>query len=262
MEKETLKQYYRRNNLLTISADSKTVKGEKLGYLTGILYLSPHKISGKNFCTFATAGCIKGCLNTAGRGQMDCIQEARLKRSAYMITDKENFMLELYVRIQGLIKKADNLNLIPVIRLNGTSDLRFENLKFNYNNKKRTLMQIFKSCQFYDYTKFPYEARPNEKLPSNYHLTYSYSEKTTQAEFDNLPNRNMAVVFDLCKLNYRGSCALSCKCDMLKKWQSYKVIDGDISDLRFLDEKNVIVGLRAKGDARKNPNDFIVRIRS
>ena len=252
MKKESLKQYYRRNNLLTISADSKTVKGEKLGYLTGILYLSPHKISGKNFCPFATIGCIGGCLNTAGRGQMDCIQEARLKRSIYMITDKENFMLELYRRIQGLIKKADNLNLIPVIRLNGTSDLRFENLKFNYNNKKRTLMQIFKTAQFYDYTKYPLESGRWDNLPPNYDLTYSLAENNQVQALQLLQaGKRVAVV-------YRNK---------LPKYQSFKigeyvykypVIDADTSDLRFNDPGGYICGLKAKGKAKKDTSGFVL----
>ena len=36
-----------------------------------------------------------------------------------------------------------------------------------------------------------------------------------------------------------------------------KVIDGDKHDLRFLDEKNVIVGLIAKGEAKKDISGFV-----
>ena len=249
---ESLKQYYRRNNLLTISADAKTVKGEKQGYLTGILYLSPYKLSGKNYCVFATPGCIGGCLNTAGRGQMDCIQEARLKRSLYFNLHKEDFMLELYIRIQGLIKKADNLNLIPCVRLNGTSDLRFENLKFNYNGKKRTLIQIFKTVQFYDYTKFPLDTGRWDNLPPNYDLTFSLAEN------------NQAQALELLQAGKRIAAVYRNK---LPKYQSFKlgdhiykypVLDADNSDLRFKDPGSYICGLKAKGRAKKDTSGFVL----
>ena len=254
MKKETLKQYYRRNNILTISADAKTVKGEKRGYLTGILYLSPHKMSGKNFCLFATPGCIGGCLNTAGRGHMDCVQIARLKRSAYMLTDKENFMLELYIRIQALIKRAENKDLIPCIRLNGTSDLRFENLKFNYNDKKRTLMQIFKTVQFYDYTKFPLNTGRWDNLPPNYDLTYSLAENNQiQALELLLANKRVAAVYDHKK-------ELPEFQEFIYNNKSYKfpVLDADTSDLRFNDPGSYICGLKAKGKAKNDTSGFVL----
>jgi len=34
---------FKSDNLLSISADAKTSKGEKMGFLTGILYLAPYK---------------------------------------------------------------------------------------------------------------------------------------------------------------------------------------------------------------------------
>ena len=253
---ETLKAYYRRNNLLTISADSKTVKGEKLGYLTGILYLSPYKLSGKNYCSHATEGCIFGCLNTAGRGQMDFTQEARLKRSLFMNLHKEAFMLELYRRIQNMIKLAEKKNLIPCIRLNGTSDLRFENLKFNFNGKKRTLIQIFRTCQFYDYTKFPLETGRWDKLPNNYDLTFSLAEtNSNRKEALKLlqVGKRIAAVYDHKKdlpeyqiFNYNG------------KSYKFPVIDADSSDLRFNDAGSVICGLKAKGKAKKDTSGFVL----
>ena len=169
-----------------------------------------------------------------------------------MITDKENFMLELYRRIQGLIKKAGRMNLIPCIRLNGTSDIRFENLKFNYNNKKRTLMQIFKSCQFYDYSKFPLHTGRWDNLPANYDLTFSLAENNQPEALELLQaGKRVAAV-------YR---------DKLPKYQSFKtgeyvykypVLDADTSDLRFKDPGSYICGLSAKGEAKKDTSGFVL----
>ena len=253
---ETLKQYYRRNNLLTISSDSKTVKGEKKGYLTGILYLSPYKMSGKNYCSFATPGCISGCLNTAGRGQMDFTQEARLKRSLYLNLHKQDFMLELYIRIQNLIKRAAKLNLIPCIRLNGTSDIKFENLKFDFNGKKRTLIQIFKTCQFYDYTKFPLDKRNYNKLPGNYDLTFSLAET----------KGNRIEALKALKNNIRVAAVYDHKQKLPKfqefiyndKTYKFPVIDADSTDLRFKDPGGVICGLLAKGRAKNSQTGFVL----
>jgi hypothetical protein len=43
-----------------------------------------------------------------------------------------------------------------------------------------------------------------------------------------------------------------------KKYLGRKVIDGDETDLRFLDPKNSIVGLIAKGKARHDQSGFVV----
>ena len=246
-------------DLLTIDKDTKTSKSVQFGYLTAIQYLAPSNESGYNTCKYAGL-CRFICLNTSGRLKLTIAEHAQIQRTIFMFKYMQSDYIELLIKeTNKLFRMANKRQLTPCSRLNGLSDMPYENIYFkNYDNKN--IMQIFPNNIWYDYTKYPYNERPNEKLPDNYHLTYSYSEKTTQSEFDNLPNRNMAVVFDLCKQNYKSECALSCKCDMVKNWNSYKVIDGDISDLRFLDESNVIVGLRCKGNARKNPNDFIVKI--
>ena len=245
-------------DLLTIDRDTKTSKGVVLGYLTAIQYLAPASKSGINVCKYS-GECANMCLDTSGRLKLTMSEKAQIERTLFMFKYRQTYYIELLLKeTHKLVRMANKRELTPCSRLNGLSDLPYENIRFkNYGDK--TIFEIL-PIQYYDYTKFPYEARPNEKLPSNYHLTYSYSEKTTQAEFDNLPNRNMAVVFDLCKQNYKGLCAMTCKCPMINQWLGYEVINGDESDLRFIDKTNVIVGLHAKGDARKNPSDFVVRI--
>ena len=247
-------------DLLTIDRDTKTSKSVQFGYLTAIQYLAPSDASGDyNTCKHAGM-CRFICLNTSGRLKLTIAEKAQIARTIFMFQNMQTKYIELLIKEHHkFFRMALKRDLISCSRLNGLSDMPYENIYFkNYDNKN--IMEIFNNHIWYDYTKYPYNERPNEKLPSNYHLTYSYSEKTTQSEFDNLPNRNMAVVFDLCKQNYKSECALTCKCDMVKTWNSYKVIDGDITDLRFLDPPNRIIGLRAKGDARTNPNDFIVKV--
>ena len=41
-------------------------------------------------------------------------------------------------------------------------------------------------------------------------------------------------------------------------FKDVKVIDGDEHDMRFLDEPNVVVGLKAKGKAKKDSSGFVI----
>jgi len=234
----------RYNQLLSINADTKTSKGKKYGYLTGILYLAPHKISGRNFCPNASKGCAEACLYSAGRGKFTNVQQARINKSRYFIEHKQEFMANLINSIEKLIRKADRENLIPVVRLNGTSDIAWENIKINNYGYNQSIFELFPAVQFYDYTK-SYKRMINTDI-KNYHLTFSRSE-SNDYEIRILnhyePNVNIAIVFDKLPSTYLGR----------------KVINGDLSDLRFKDDKNVIVGLIAKGDAKKDFSNFVVR---
>ena len=223
----------KRRNLIGVSS-AKTQKGEKLGYLTGILYLAPAKISGFEVCPNRTKGCTAACLYVSGRGAFNSVQTARINKTKYFRSNNAEFMYNLVKDIESLIRKAKRESMIPCIRLNGTSDLPIENFKY----KGKRILDIFPDVQFYDYTK-SYKRMTqclNGGLPSNYQLTFSLSE-------DNLLNAlnvlnlggNVAAVFaDLDKAINDG-------------WNGYKVINADKHDLRFLDEKNVICGLSFKG---------------
>ena len=228
--------------LLSINADTKTSKGKKYGYLTGILYLAPHKISGKNFCSHASKGCTMACLYSAGRGKFTNVQKARIKKSHYFIQHKQEFMTNLINSIEKLVRKAKRENLIPVVRLNGTSDINWENIKIN--PYRLNIFELFPAVQFYDYTKNP--MRASLLKVNNYHLTFSRSEDNDN-EVRKLnkfySHVNIAIVFD----------------KLPKKYLGRKVINGDLSDLRFKDDQNVIVGLLAKGDAKKDFSNFVVR---
>ena len=42
-----------------------------------------------------------------------------------------------------------------------------------------------------------------------------------------------------------------------KTWKGYEVVNGDESDLRFLDKRGVVVGLIEKGMAKKDETGFV-----
>ena len=257
-----MRKYYQ---ILSINSDAKTIKGTKKGYLTGILYLSPSKLSGKNFCSSASEGCIKACLNSAGRGAFNSVQLARYNKSRYFIENKIEFMLDLIESIIRLKKKAHNKNLIPVVRLNGTSDLLWENIRLNssdvcsrkyilnnYNlfNVDRVngipfnIMELFSDVTFYDYTKHKIELRKNALKLDNYNLTFSRCEDNEEKALNYLINGyNSAFVF---------------KNKLPKTYKGFKVFNGDESDLRFLDPDNCIIGLIAKGNAKKDTTGFVI----
>ena len=206
--------------------------------------MSPGKLSGKNFCPYATPGCLSACLNTAGRGRMSNVQKGRLRKSMLFVNNKAAFFNELIKDIEKLIRDCDKQGKLPAVRLNGTSDLRWEKIKF----EGQTIIDRFPNVQFYDYTKNPHRFKD---LPANYHLTYSYNEDCTPADARNVLNSggNVAVVF-------RNAIPKT----FLQRSASthYKVVDGDKHDLRFLDGTGNIVGLTAKGEAKKDTTGFVV----
>lgn len=231
--------------LFNIDANAKTVKGQKKGYLTAILYLAPANLSGRNVCPMATPGCISACLNTAGRGAFSTTQMARIKKTNMFFERRAQFMLQAEKEIVAFIKRAHKLNLIPTVRMNGTSDIKFENISFVAADGKmyRNIMERFPDIQFYDYTKHPIR----NNLPKNYKLTFSLAENNEDHARKAIENKmNIAVVFR--------------KPDFPKKYLGLKVIDGDETDLRFLDPKNSIVGLKAKGRAKRDLTGFVKEV--
>jgi hypothetical protein len=229
-----------KNGTLLTMANAKTVKGEPLGYLTGILYLAPAHESvpfgGKNVCPWASAGCRAACLFTAGRGRFNSVRAARIAKTVYMTQDPEGFRADLVKSIRRVERKAARMGLKVAIRLNGTSDIDFSEI---YN--------LFPRVQFYNYTKSIKHALQfaRGELPKNVHVTYSRTEDSMINLFA-LDNRvNIAVVFEKGKLP--------------AVFMGRKVIDGDKHDLRFLDETGVVVGLSAKGAAKHDKTGFVVR---
>ena len=234
---------------LLSTANPKIQKGTKLGYLSFILHLAPADLSGKNTCPKATAGCKSACLNTAGRGGMfkkgettNMIQKARIRKTQYFFEDRNAFMLDLAYDIQKGIKMAEKLGLTPVFRLNGTSDLSWEKYEVPVFCT-RNIFELFPTVQFYDYTKVL--GRKVKDIP-NYFLIFSKADGNDSDVAEAImQGMNVAAVFDEVPTEHMGR----------------PVIDADEHDLRFLDAKGVIAGLKAKGRAKKDYSGFVIRIK-
>ena len=217
----------------------KTRKGEKYGWKTYGIHLAPYNLSGKNVCSSASAGCSAAFLNTAGRGSMHSVQDARVKKTRRFFEDRNGFLSQLYKEIKSSIKSATKKELKSCFRLNLTSDILWE----------RLVVEKFPQVQFYDYTKHlkRFVRFLEGKLPSNYHLTYSRDETTPDTLIKSLcaSGGNVAVVF---------------RKKLPKTWLGIEVIDGDDSDLRFEDGNGKIVGLVEKGKAKDDDTGFVVEL--
>jgi hypothetical protein len=229
--------------LFNIDENTKTVKGQKVGYLTAIQYLAPFNLSGHQVCAMAEAAqCHIPCLNTAGRGRFNSVQQARLARTKLLFDNPEAYFAQAIEELIAAKRKAARLGFKLCVRLNGTSDLRWEDMVDPVY--EQTLFDIFSEVQFYDYTKIP-----NRKVKGiqNYHLTYSYTPTThsylAKAKDNYGLAVNLAVVF-------AGA--------LPKYYLGRDVYDGDESDLRFLDPKGVVIGLKAKGKAKTQPSGLVV----
>ena len=223
---------------LLSTANTKIKKGEKYGWTTFGLSFAPANLSGKQLCPHRSAGCEFSCLNTAGMGVFSNVQEARIAKTKYFIDERLVFISQLKRELVAAEKHAKKIGMKIAVRLNVLSDLPWYNI---------IEMSDYPNIQFYDYT-------PNlermiqflqKKLPKNYHLTFSRKENNqNKVELISSMGGNVAVVFDKLPKTYLGK----------------KVIDGDESDLRFLDEKNVIVGLKAKGKGKKDTSGFVIKV--
>ena len=230
------------DGLLSISNDAKTVKGEKIGVRTAILYLSPHNISGVNMCPMAhVAQCAKGCLNTAGRGAMTTVQLARLRKTLYFNQYREEFIEQLKREIVVHILLSIKKNMVPAVRLNGTSDIRWELLIWDFMVDMRNKY----GAKFYDYTKIANRIIPDRDV---YDITFSYSGVKDYAKYYQTAR----------KMGHRIAVVFRSKDIIPTTWDGLDVVSGDDSDVRFMDDHGVAVALYAKGRARHDQTGFVV----
>lgn len=230
----------------------KTKKGRARGYSSAILHLAPASLSGYNVCRWSSAGCRAGCLNTAGHGGIvkrgdttNDVQRARIARTRWFFQDRPAFMAQLFSEIETHIRRATRNGLTPVVRLNGTSDLPFERIA---GPDGLTAFDAFSEIQFYDYSKSSVRviSHASGLMPANYHLTFSRSESNALDVARVLAaGGNVAAVFATAELP--------------AEWSGTSVISGDHDDLRFLDARGVIVGLKAKGRAKRDDSGFVIR---
>ena len=253
--------YYIPKKLLT-TENAKTKKGEARAYTTYIMYLAPAKQNDfkVNLCTHASKGCEQACLFNSGSARFSPVQLGKINKSNYLIANQEKFMSQLYNQIDSIVRLHNKVKgnkqvgktgkVIRykkfAIRLNGSSDILWERIKVKDN---KNIFELFPDVQFYDYTKV--DRRLLMKQPKNYHLTFSMHEENKDEAFKLLKNGfNVAIVFGVTK-----------KQELPKEYLGYEIVDGDKDDLRFLDGKNKIVGLRyknvvSKGNSHVNKKKF------
>jgi hypothetical protein len=155
-----------------------------------------------------------------------------------MLRDRIGFEQQLAKEITAHVRKAERKGMKAAVRVNGTSDLP---------GLARRMAKLFPDTVFYDYTKILPSALRHDV--ANYSCTFSHDgpgnvDECLTALSSGVP---VAVCFD----TKRGHA-------LPAAWYGWPVIDGDASDLRFLDRRGVVVGLRAKGRARKVRNGFVV----
>jgi hypothetical protein len=235
-------------NLLTVDTNAKTVKGQEYGFMTGILYMAPSAQSGYQVCAMAKmAQCEAACLYTAGRGAMSNVQTARINKAKLFFEARDWFMAQLVVDVRKLIKKAAKNGLTPLVRLNGTSDIKWENVALTVDGVDYpNLMSVFPDVQFYDYTKIA----NRRELPANYDLTYSYSGVASYQKYVDIAIKNgmrLAVVFRNAE-------------DIPATFLGMECIGGDDSDIRHLEPQGVVVALYAKGQAKRDMSGFVVDV--
>jgi len=224
-----------------LSSGMANAKTKKNNRPTKILYLHPSKIEGKEMCPFASEGCRMSCLNTAGRGAMVSVQDARIRRTKHYVLNRDAFFQQLHKEIQSFSRHYIRKGTEVAIRLNGTSDqplvesMQLNDMRFNNN------------IIFYDYTKNHKKAGTRYFANGNrYVVAFSYSEKEgSEAQALEVLERggNSAIVFD----------------KLPKTWHGFPVIDGDERDDLMIDYSGVVLGLKAKGKAKHDDSGFVVK---
>ena len=231
-------------------SNPKLAKGEKLGVLSKPHNLSPASESGWNMCAQASLGCIAACLHTAGNPvYLPAKIQARLQRTRAFMTMRKAYVALMAFELQALESKAKRLNMVAAWRPNTTSDYPFHSVALEVDGVKvKSLIHAFPNIEAYDYTKITKKALQWAAglLPSNYHITFSKSESNDSDVAKVLrAGGNVAVVFE------KG---------LPDSYLGKAVVDGDYSDARFLDKgKGVVVGLKAKGQAKTDESGFVVR---
>ena len=212
-------------------------------YLSAILHLAPFDLSGINVCPAASKGCAMSCFNTAGRGRFDNVQQARIRKTKEFFGDPKQFFANLIGDISYLQRKAFKQGQKVAIRLNGTSDIAWENYEA-YNGLN--IFEVFPYVQFYDYSKRS-ERLKHTELPANYHLTFSASEV------------NEVICKRVLKLNFNVAVVFANS--IPNEFWNTAVVNGEQSDLRFLEGySGSVIGLKAKGKAKQDTTGFVRQV--
>ena len=247
VSKAQAKKMYGFSYIGMVNNSTKHEKAYKYNELVYTIYLSPAKMSGYEVCPMRTKECTMLCLNESGHNRMDIhenkINKSRINKTKLFFENREFFVRWVIDEIKSGIKKSEKLGYRFSVRINNTSDLNPESFQVKENGKSVNILQMFPNVQFYDYSKVPTRLKLVQKY-SNYDLTFSFSGHNWDTCEEMLKNNvRVSVVFDEVPETYKG----------------YKVIDGDKYDMRYLDEKNVIVGLKFKKVRNKlSKNKFVI----
>lgn len=235
--------------LLRLDGNAKTVKGRDIGFVTAILYLIPADgATETNLCALAAlAKCKAPCLVSAGRGAFESVAKARLRKTLAYLSDPARFMRQIHAELIVLRRKAAKLRAILLVRLNGTSDNRYELIGFDGH---ANIFEANPDVQFYDYTKLA----NRKSIPSNYDLTFSYSGVSQFA-----PHVSRAIAAGMrIAVVFRKRATVDAMLRDNASFLRLPLVDGDDNDVRHIDPPGVVVALYAKGKARSDQSGFVV----
>lgn len=246
---------------LLTESNPKTRKGESQGYLSAVLHLAPHTLAGgRTVCPGSSPACRAACLNTAGRGRFDATQAARIKRTRLLQSSPKAFSILLESDLESLVRKADRLGMKPACRLNGTSDLPWCSMPYF-----KSIIRDFANAgvRFYDYTKVP--AYLSHKSPVDYTFSVDLSSKRNVAFVRKVLGDGLRVRLAIVASGETHKVRLERTHEALEGFwhptRSRVYVDGEQSDLRFLEPSDAIVVLKAKGPAKAlepNERSFVV----
>src|SRR6476660_4348459 len=102
--------------LLNLDDNAKTIKGQKRGYKTAVLYMAPFNLSGYQACPMASRGCAAACLNTAGQGAFPNVQKSRIAKTRFFFEHRPTFMAQLVDKLNKFVTKTRREGFEPVVR--------------------------------------------------------------------------------------------------------------------------------------------------
>lgn len=234
-----------------LGTSTKVEKGRKYSIETAVLYLAAGSLSGLNLCPDASPGCLSNCLKFGFHLGMEMQTRAQLEKTYWLVLFPGDFLRQLEREIERFETRARKKGMQPALRLNGTSDVRWE---------VTGIMQRFPGVQFYDYTKIPLSDRETVR---NYHLTYSVSELPGSLERGKEYARNghsFAVVVGDKERTQKGTREMQRQILESGEFEGFPAVDGNQTDARMLDPKGSAVVLRAiAGAATKDKTGFVRR---
>ena len=159
-----------------------------------------------NACSCSTPGCRAACLSGSGQLGLSAGTHAINVRTAFAAAHPDHFLTTLHGNLSAFQRRAARANMNPVVRLNGTTDIRFDTLP--------TADMLFRDygrdkIQYNEYTKHNTrgELSPEDleeenqrfaRTPNLYAI-HSLNEMTTPGRVRQLASqgRNFAVPVDI-----------------------------------------------------------------